>query len=84
MPLFDFLCVDCGKTSEILVTLHDERTVCPQCGSLKMEKLLGAPSSLSGAKKQGLPGHGDTSCCGSSPTQAGCAGPGSCCGKGPF
>jgi hypothetical protein len=27
-----------------------------------------------------MPGHGDTSCCGSTPSEAGCAGPGSCCG----
>jgi hypothetical protein len=46
-------------------------------------KMLSAPSSLSGSARKGIPGPGDTACCGSAPGMAsGCAGPGSCCGKG--
>jgi hypothetical protein len=45
--------------------------------------LLSAHSSLSGAGRQSIPGIGDTACCGSSPMEASCAGPGSCCGKRP-
>lgn len=55
--------------------------VCPSCGGQKAHKLMSAPSSLSGGRKNSFPGPGDTSCCGSNPAQAGCAGPGSCCGK---
>jgi hypothetical protein len=44
--------------------------------------MLSAHSSLSGPRTGRLPGAGDTACCGSAPgTAAGCAGPGSCCGK---
>lgn len=81
MPLFDFLCLHCGKVSEILVTGSETELTCRACGSLKLKKMLSAPSSFSGASRHSMPGPGDTACCGSSPSQAGCAGPGSCCGK---
>jgi len=85
MPLFDYLCLDCGKSSEILVVGSSpglEPTLeCKFCGSRQLKKLLSAPSSLSGSAKNHLPGPGDTACCGSTPGHAGCAGPGSCCGK---
>ena len=81
MPLFDYQCSDCGKRSELLVSTG-EKPRCTACGSTNVEKLLSAPSSMSGPKKNRMPGPGDTACCGSSPGHAGCAGPGSCCGKG--
>ena len=81
MPLFDYLCLDCGKLSEILITPSTKEPQCLECGSRHLRKMLSAPSSLSGSSSQKIPGHGDTACCGSTPMQAGCAGPGSCCGK---
>ncbi len=84
MPLFDFLCVACGATSEVLISSSDDPPSCKACGSPNVRKLLSAPSSLSGAGRDRLPGAADTACCGSSPAHAGCAGPGSCCGKNSF
>jgi len=81
MPLYDFLCIDCGKVSEILVASSGDELKCLSCGSGNVKKMLSAVSSLSGVKKSTLPGAGDTACCGGSPGHAGCAGPGSCCGK---
>lgn len=81
MPLFDFLCLDCGNVSEILVASSEDDLKCRACGSGRVKKMLSAVSPLSGVKKSTLPGAGDTACCGSSPGHAGCAGPGSCCGK---
>jgi putative FmdB family regulatory protein len=81
MPIFDFLCLDCGCTSEILVSNASQELQCGECDSRNLKRLLSAPSSLSGSSHQGLPGPGDTACCGSTPSHAGCAGPGSCCGK---
>lgn len=81
MPLFDFLCQDCGKTSEILVSDTQMLIQCLACGSTKLNKLLSAPSSLSGPSSNSMPGPGDTACCGSSPGHSNCAGPGSCCGR---
>ena len=84
MPIFDYLCVNCGKTSEILVTTTKDNLTCSDCGSNNLKKLLSPHSSMSGSPKQSIPGPGDTACCGSSPGQGACAGPGSCCGKNPF
>ena len=81
MPLFDYLCLDCGKRSEILIVSSGDQPECPACGTQNLKKLLSAPSPLSGLAKHKLPGPGDTACCGSTPSQATCAGPGSCCGK---
>jgi len=81
MPLFDFLCSDCEKLSEILMTNSDDQPKCLACGSTNLKKLLSAHSSFSGPSRNNLPGPGDTACCGSNPAQASCPGPGSCCGK---
>lgn len=82
MPIFDFLCEDCGKTSEILISSSNDHTECGNCGSKKIKKLLSAHSSMSGTAKTSIPGPGDTSCCGSTPGEAtDCTGPGSCCGR---
>lgn len=43
MPLYDFHCRDCDKTTELLVRTSDTPT-CPACGSSQMEKLLSLPS----------------------------------------
>lgn len=81
MPLFDFQCLDCGKETEILVAFSGEGPKCKSCGSGNLKKMISKPSSFSGASASGFPGPQDTACCGSSPSNAGCAGPGSCCGK---
>jgi putative FmdB family regulatory protein len=81
MPLFDYLCLDCGKLSEILVTTSDDKQQCQACNSANIKKMISAHSSLSGTPTSNFPGPGDTACCGSNPTNAACEGPGSCCGK---
>jgi putative FmdB family regulatory protein len=81
MPLFDIVCPSCGQQSEVLVISPDDALVCPSCGEPNAEKLISATSSLTGTSRQGMPGPGDHGCCGSTPGHAGCAGPGSCCGK---
>jgi len=81
MPIFEYLCLDCGETSEILLVGSGDSPRCSACNSHHLRKLISAHSSMSGHLKSNIPGPGDTSCCGSSPSEAGCAGPGSCCGK---
>lgn len=82
MPLFEFLCLSCGKTSELLMISSTDNPQCTHCNSTDLKKLLSAHASSSGPQKSSMPGPGDTACCGSSPGMAsGCAGPGSCCGK---
>ncbi len=81
MPLFDYLCTACGHVAEMLVFSEKTTVFCEKCGCGDLKKLMSAHSSLSGAPTSAMPGPNDTACCGSSPGQAGCAGPGSCCGK---
>ena len=82
MPIYDYLCRDCGVTSEVLIAGSTDLPECGSCGSKKLEKLLSAHSSMSGSLKNNMPGLGDTACCGSAPGEgASCAGPGSCCGR---
>jgi len=44
MPLFDFLCEDCGTTSELLVRANALPS-CPKCGGAQMTKLLSIPAA---------------------------------------
>jgi len=81
MPIFEYVCSDCGEISEILLTSTTDLANCTSCGSRKRKKLFSAHAAVSGSSASHMPGPGDTACCGSSPGQANCAGPGSCCGK---
>lgn len=42
MPLFDFHCRVCDKTSELLVRSSDTPR-CPHCGATTLDKLVAAP-----------------------------------------
>lgn len=81
MPIFEIVCSECGFKGEVIIVSQDDFLKCPKCGSKKTHKLMSATSSLTGKNPQHYPGSNDTACCGSNPSQAGCAGPGSCCGK---
>ncbi len=82
MPIYEYICSDCGKISEIIVIGSQVDLVCRFCNSDNIEKLLSAHAPASGPVKHKLPGAGDSTCCGSSPGQSSqCAGPGSCCGR---
>jgi len=83
MPLYDIQCRTCGRIGEVLVARSSDPLVCPDCGSALTRKIMSATSSLTGRSTAPLPGPADTGCCGSHPGHAGCAGPGSCCGKTP-
>ena len=84
MPLYEYICLDCGKQSELLVSSGSPEPRCRTCEGANLKKLLSAHTTVSGASHR-MPGPGDTACCGDAPGQAaGCAGPGSCCGKAPF
>ena len=68
MPIYEYECHKCGKSFEKLVSKKDEKIICENCGSVKVDKLLSrfAPSVKEGG------GSAGTSCC---PT-------GSCCPDG--
>jgi putative FmdB family regulatory protein len=82
MPIYEIKCQDCDYTGELLQVDSAAPIICPVCSSRNTAKLMSATSSLTGRSGQQLPGPQDTACCGSHPGQAaGCAGPGSCCGR---
>ena len=44
MPLYEYLCSDCGDTVEVIQKFSDEPLqTCPDCGG-QMERLLSAPA----------------------------------------
>jgi len=81
MPIYEIFCQKCGAEAEVLVAKKDDPLLCPSCGSEKTSRLMSASSPRTGKSGQRFPGPKDTACCGSTPAQASCAGPGSCCGK---
>ena len=60
MPIYEYMCRDCGQVSEFLVKtmLGSENLCCPHCSSRNMEKLLSAPSLL----KENIAVQGHTRC----------------------
>ncbi len=40
MPISDYTCADCGKTSELLVRSSRDKPACPRCDPAKLGKQL--------------------------------------------
>ncbi|MEJ5357341.1 MAG: zinc ribbon domain-containing protein [Desulfobacterales bacterium] len=81
MPIYEIRCPQCGFQGELLVPTTASPLQCPSCGGGSPEKQIALTSSLSGANRRAVPGPRDHGCCGARPADAGCAGPGSCCGR---
>ncbi len=81
MPIYEYLCRDCGKICEILLSKSADIIQCNYCNSKNVKKFFSAHSAISGSTGNTFPGAGDTTCCGIAPGSGNCAGPGSCCGK---
>lgn len=66
MPLLEYRCGGCGKTSEQLVLAGDiaEAPVCPSCGSEEMSRLLSRFATHGSAGARGGDGgfDADTAC----------------------
>ncbi len=43
MPLYEYRCIDCNKTFELLVRTSTV-LACPNCASLQLEKLVSLPA----------------------------------------
>jgi len=81
MPIYDIRCRNCGYQGESLVLSTAAALTCPSCSAPDPDKLISATSSLTGSTRARIPGPADHGCCGSRPSEAACAGPGSCCGR---
>ena len=80
MPIYEFECLDCGHTTEILMARTETSlVVCGACGSKNLKKLLSAHAVVSSTR--GLPECASDGCCSAQGPSAACSGPGSCCGK---
>jgi len=61
MPIYEYLCGNCGERVEVLIRSGGSGAPgCPQCGSPLLEKLFSAPNVIS---QWGQPSGGGT-CCG--------------------
>ena len=53
MPTYEYKCLDCGKESELYLTIseHDRgKITCPGCQSDRMEQLMSAVSAKTSRK----------------------------------
>ena len=77
MPIYEFECLDCGNTTEILMANSEtDLAVCGGCGSKNLKKLLSAHAFVNSTRR--FPENPAARCCGEEGPPANCAGPGSC------
>lgn len=52
MPVYDYICKDCHKSFEVVLTLseHDQAVACPKCGSKNVEQEVAAFFAVTGKK----------------------------------
>jgi putative FmdB family regulatory protein len=52
MPVYDYVCKDCHKTFEAILTLkeHDVAVKCPKCGSKNVEQEVTVFYAVTGKK----------------------------------
>jgi putative FmdB family regulatory protein len=59
MPIYEYYCRDCGATFEALV-MAGKTGSCPRCGGTSLDKLISAPTLLSGRTTR----EAGRTCCG--------------------
>jgi putative FmdB family regulatory protein len=70
MPIFEYICKDCGQSFEKIVPRYDSTADCPHCSSIKVEKQLSVFAVAGAGSQEFVPEGG----CG----RCGAAQPGSC------
>jgi putative FmdB family regulatory protein len=65
MPIYEYLCKDCGKISEFLVGVgqRDAKIRCEHCGSSHVKQQLSVSRFSMHGSRTGSPG--EKTCCGS-------------------
>jgi len=78
MPIYDYRCTDCGSTYDVFHKVREvqEDIVCPSCGSLHHQRLIGAPN-FAMSTKSGSAFSTPQASSGCSTEEGGCCG-GSC------
>lgn len=74
MPLYEYHCPSCDATVELLIRNAQEKPICPECGSKKLQKEFSVTAAPVQADRSGLPvartAEGAT--CGRAQCQSGC------------
>ena len=52
MPIYDFSCHSCAHRFEEWVRKADDAPVCPECGGMKVERLLSLPQVHSSTTRE--------------------------------
>lgn len=64
MPIYEFKCDSCYKVSEFLLRLDESKKKCPECGKLKLQKVMSLPiyhdlhSPMHPRRGRGVGGYG--------------------------
>ncbi len=72
MPMYDYLCTDCGAVYDVLHKTREieEDIICPSCGSTGHRRLIGKPNVAlaAGSRASSVPSgcSADGGCCGGS------------------
>ncbi|MBA7669142.1 hypothetical protein ES703_77270 [subsurface metagenome] len=59
MPIYEYRCLECGDTSEMLLRSGNESIECPSCGSKNLQKVFSASYNI--RMSASMPGR---TCCG--------------------
>ncbi len=77
MPIFEYVCRDCGKTFELIVRSGSGEPECPHCGSRGVAKKFSSFAVASAPARRGCAASDAAPC-----PHGGCGcGPGCCHGK---
>ena len=70
MPIFEYLCKDCGRAFETIVPRHDSPADCIHCNSENVEKQLSV-FAVAGSSKDSAPDAGCGHCGAAQPGMCG-------------
>ena len=60
MPIYEYVCLDCGNRFELLVLRSEEEVICPSCECARLERVMSpfARSASAGGSSFGCSGSG--------------------------
>ncbi len=68
MPIFEYLCKDCGQSFEKIVPRHDSNADCTHCHSENVEKQLSIFAVAGGSSRDFAASNGSCGRCGAAQT----------------
>jgi len=74
MPIYEFICTECGEEFEELVLGSNKSVKCKKCGCADVEKKMSAFAFKSGAKFVGTGKKASSACSGCTSTSCGSCG----------